>query len=224
MKRIIRELKHNWIKYGFETVAILIGILGAITLENWNENRQDKKELVSILRTIKSNLHSDIQKSTNSEGNTVEGIDFLNALINDPYNDSLADDFILNLKQPFNPMDNSGYKIAVSNNLMGLIKDEQLRNNITSYYESEYYTSNRYIKYLNETYSIIFKTTIIQSMDLKQDCDFACRIAALITDPSFVELLNSYMRLYSVVLKDLENRLERAQRLISRIDAELLTY
>ncbi len=35
MESIIRYLKNNWLKYGFETAAIIVGILGAFALSTW---------------------------------------------------------------------------------------------------------------------------------------------------------------------------------------------
>ena len=54
MKKIINHLKENWIRYGFETFVIIVGILGAFTLNNWNENRKLFKEELNVLLALKS--------------------------------------------------------------------------------------------------------------------------------------------------------------------------
>ena len=59
MRKILRILKENWIKYGFETVVVTVGILGAFALENWKDNRQQEKELREIYRTISEDLQAD---------------------------------------------------------------------------------------------------------------------------------------------------------------------
>jgi len=59
MQAFLNILKHNWIKYGFETVVVTVGILGAFTLESWKDNRQEDKELLVIYGTIADDLHSD---------------------------------------------------------------------------------------------------------------------------------------------------------------------
>ena len=51
----------NWIKYGFETVAVTVGILGAFALESWKDNRHEEKELQEIYITIADDLHTDVQ-------------------------------------------------------------------------------------------------------------------------------------------------------------------
>ena len=60
MNRIITNLKENWIKYGFETLAITVGILGAFALENWKDDKQEEKELIEIYKTISEDLQSEI--------------------------------------------------------------------------------------------------------------------------------------------------------------------
>ena len=60
MKKIINHLKENWIKYGFETIVITIGILGAFALNNWNENRKKQTELNTYLVNLVENLRSDV--------------------------------------------------------------------------------------------------------------------------------------------------------------------
>ena len=42
MKKIIKHLQENWIRHGFETQVVMVGILGAFTLNNWNEVRKDR--------------------------------------------------------------------------------------------------------------------------------------------------------------------------------------
>jgi len=44
MKKVIDHLKGNWIRHGFETLVVIIGVLGAYTLNNWNEGRKVKKQ------------------------------------------------------------------------------------------------------------------------------------------------------------------------------------
>lgn len=59
MRKILQILKQNWIKYGFETVVVTVGILGAFTLESWKDSRQEEKELFEIYRTITEDLYTD---------------------------------------------------------------------------------------------------------------------------------------------------------------------
>jgi hypothetical protein len=59
MRKILNIVSQNWIKYGFETIVVTVGILGAFTLESWKDHRQEEKELLKIYRTIADDLHTD---------------------------------------------------------------------------------------------------------------------------------------------------------------------
>ncbi len=60
MKSVIRYLSNNWLKYGFETAAIIVGILGAFALSTWHETRKEKQSekeyLVNLLVDLESHL------------------------------------------------------------------------------------------------------------------------------------------------------------------------
>ncbi|HSH20362.1 MAG TPA: DUF6090 family protein [Draconibacterium sp.] len=59
VKKIINHLKLNWITYGFETFTIIAGILGAFTLNNWNESRKQHKSDIEFLKNLKIELVND---------------------------------------------------------------------------------------------------------------------------------------------------------------------
>ena len=61
MKKLIKHLKENWIRYGFETLTILIGIVGALTFENWNEDRKDRSNEHILLQQLKGEFEANQQ-------------------------------------------------------------------------------------------------------------------------------------------------------------------
>jgi len=60
--RFLKHLRSDWFRYGFETLAVLVGILAAFALENWNEERQAKNQAISFLHHIASNIEEDIEE------------------------------------------------------------------------------------------------------------------------------------------------------------------
>jgi hypothetical protein len=60
MKKNIIKLKENWILYGFETIVIIVGILGAFALESLYDNKKMKETEYKLLNEMVSGLKRDI--------------------------------------------------------------------------------------------------------------------------------------------------------------------
>ena len=60
MKRILNNLKENWITYGFETLVVILGILIAFGLNNWGEQQKQSAQDKEFLRNIKTELEKDL--------------------------------------------------------------------------------------------------------------------------------------------------------------------
>lgn len=70
MKVILKILKRKWAEYLLEIFVIMIGIIGAFTLNNWNEHRKNRFEETIILTNLIEDLKADI-------GGYNESIDWL---------------------------------------------------------------------------------------------------------------------------------------------------
>jgi len=57
--KIIKHLRSDWFRYGFETLAVIVGILIAFALDNWNDERRNEKIEVQYLRRLSIDLKSD---------------------------------------------------------------------------------------------------------------------------------------------------------------------
>ena len=60
--RIFKHLRTDWFRYGFETLAVIVGILAAFALENWREERQSKDQTDIFLQHIESNIAEDLEE------------------------------------------------------------------------------------------------------------------------------------------------------------------
>jgi len=59
MKKIIEHLKIEWHKYIFDTIVVIVGILIAFSLNNWNETRKNNIREQEYLTSIKEEIKND---------------------------------------------------------------------------------------------------------------------------------------------------------------------
>lgn len=141
-------------KFGFEFLSILIAVLSAFALNNWNENRKDRSSEVKILSEIYKGLEKDLSDiSLNIYGHKL-GIDactfWRSQVIGDKTRstDSLYMHY-KNLTRNFITEQNtSGYENLKSKGLE-LVRNDSLRYKIISIYEYNYKSVTK----LEEEYS-----------------------------------------------------------------------
>jgi len=95
MKKLLDTLKRKWTEYFLETIVIVIGILVAFTLNNWNENRKQNNQLNQYRKNLRIELEVDIEKLNRYDSNVarfkksiVDYLDFYNS--NEPNIDTLV--------------------------------------------------------------------------------------------------------------------------------------
>jgi len=57
---ILQTLKRKWAEYLLEIIVITIGILGAYSLNNWNESKKERKMELKYLSSMKADLQKDL--------------------------------------------------------------------------------------------------------------------------------------------------------------------
>lgn len=63
--RFIKHLKSDWFRYGFETLAVVVGILVAFALDNWGENRRQERIETDYLTALKSEFEQNFHLAEN---------------------------------------------------------------------------------------------------------------------------------------------------------------
>ena len=134
----------KYLIYAFgEIILVVIGILIALQINNWNENRKERKLEVEILKEIKNNLQQDIinLKTKINENNYYINANkkILEHLKNKTVlTDSLKKNYAyLNAYGTFRPV-TAGYENLKSKGV-DLITNKDLRNAITNLYDFQYF-------------------------------------------------------------------------------------
>lgn len=125
-----------------EILLVMIGILLALQVNNWNQNKKDRILEIEILKEIGNNLNQDLDdhnQNLDYLSNVVNSSQVvLNHLNNDlPYHDSLAKHFAwLPITPNFDAI-TSGYDLLKSKGF-NIITNDSIRQHISSLYGKNY--------------------------------------------------------------------------------------
>jgi len=142
MNKIINHLKENWIRHGFETLVVVVGILVAFTLNNWNEEKKLRTKERDLLLELKSNLETNVTNLNRDIESQIRGavrIDFLiDHLENQrPYHDSLAAIFLFIDVVPDIILASSAFETLKSSGLH-ILSSDKLRQEIIDLFQITY--------------------------------------------------------------------------------------
>ena len=152
MIKFFRKIRQNllmenktgkYFKYAIgEIILVVIGILIALQINNWNEYKKERKSEKLILAEIRDNLEYDLNdfdsNITTLQNKTLSSTSLLQAFdSNIPYHDSLGYYFSYLNAYPHFSSKTNGYKLLQSKGLE-LITNNNVRNKITDLYEDRY--------------------------------------------------------------------------------------
>ncbi|MBT8221518.1 MAG: hypothetical protein KJP00_16940 [Bacteroidia bacterium] len=139
MNKIFEHLKAEWIRYGFETLVVIVGILIAFYLSNWAENQREWRKEVAILQEIKSDLEVSLKDLNEDKmimdsayNSTARVVDFLKNTEN--VSEGMASDFANLISFSFFFPQTGGYESLKSAGLE-IISSDSLKLMITNVYE-----------------------------------------------------------------------------------------
>ena len=134
--------KSNFKNYAFEFLSILIAVITAFALNNWNDNRKDNlaesKILVEILNGLKKDK-LDVAGNIGGHELGIKSVKFWRKIVRDesPNVDSLLIHYFRFTRDFISIQTTSGYE-ALKSRGFELIKNDSLREDIISVYEFDY--------------------------------------------------------------------------------------
>ena len=155
MKKIISHLQKNYLSYIFQTFFVGFGILGALALDNWNQEKKENSLEIQFLERLKIDLEIDIKYYTRRKNDSENVISSLKNYVQEAYKtqESIKDvkNLFLNLKWNSEHLtsQNITYIELVSTGQLNIIKNEILKKNLIEYYR-ENERKSVHIKEYNE--------------------------------------------------------------------------
>ena len=148
----------KYFKYAIgEIILVVIGILIALSINNWNEQRKLQNEELQLLFDLKTNLESNLSNFKNDTLGNHEDLDYYQKIEtyikNDlPYNEELDNSFgrITFWHGPY--IINTAY-ISLHTKGLDLISNETLKNTIVTMYEIEFVTIIKIMKKVKDKLS-----------------------------------------------------------------------
>jgi hypothetical protein len=139
MKKIQKHFLKNWYKYGLETLVVVVGVLIAFALNDWNEGikerRFEQKMLSELYASLQNNieyLDRAIRRNDDARRSCQLILDYFDSDL--PYNDSLDYHFSESLFWFYPSIDNNAYESLKSYGLH-LISSDSIREKLGDIYE-----------------------------------------------------------------------------------------
>jgi hypothetical protein len=234
MRKVISHLKENWIKYGFETFVVVVGILGAYSLNNWNETvnkNRVEKQILKELREEFSNNKILLQTVYDRHEQGINQIVDLLKLYHTPFNNVDSNDLDSLVKWS---MINSAFvtydpslgflKSVISSGKLGIISNEDLVI-LLSQFEDKVKDANEGVLlirqlWVNQT-SQVFKNYTRWNDPRKINSRFKSDFTGFFVDPDVEFWLRHIGKYLEVELEEEGDVLSDIDQILSIIDREL---
>ena len=123
-----------------EIALVVIGILIALQINNWNESRKDKNKQVRLMQELHQTAGEDLNRNIFQIGSNIESLESAEIIINHlesrlPYNDTLAHHFSMAHSRLISQIKDNAYQ-NVKEHGLDFIENDTTRNLITHFFEN----------------------------------------------------------------------------------------
>jgi len=193
-----------------EIILVVIGILIALHINNWNEYQKERESEKIILKEIRDNLKFDLEdfesNIANLQNKAISSKSLLEILNNNSsYNDSIGYFFYYLKTYPHFSNKSNGYNLLQSKGL-DIIQNDSIRKRITDLYEDRYQYLKTYEKELSaynnsleNKVSPYYGTRSLSKDKIPNDIIIKGSVKTLVKFGFFRNIIN-----YALMKKDLE--------------------
>lgn len=165
---------NSFIKYSRyaigEIILVMVGILLALQVNNWNENKKIKQEEIKILKELKRSISNDLKSlkvKIEMDQRKLAFLKFIKReiLLDEPQNDSISEAFAMVLQTQIFKEEVGPYEVLKSKGL-SLISNDSIREQIISIYEKRYIfvKNNQENKFIDEKYVQEYNTKLFDNI------------------------------------------------------------
>jgi flavodoxin len=222
----------NYIGYSIgEIFLVVVGILIAVALNNWNQKVQEKKELTNILTTIKKDLQNDIQDidkilAYHKITAPLYGKILNDSLTKDDYREKSSRLPFLILGYPEISFDKRGFNLLSTYNSNNETTQDTLANHIVDFYnkrlleikvDNDFRASDIKDNYYFWKNNYSWWATYIQKKDMEGFIEYALK------NPDYKNrVATAYFLTYDIFLPELKTFKEKAEVIINVIEQRRL--
>ena len=221
----------RYFKYAIgEIILVVLGILIALQINNWNENRIASIDELQMLKTLKIGLEADLSDLKWNEKRIELSIVSANKVIhsierNLPYRDSISDHIGIMMFPVMFVNSTSAFETLKSKGI-NLISNDDLRNQIIDVYDSEYsfFLKNEKVvvsEVIENAHRQLFSTRFEEAyvFDLNDKSNYKPRLTplnfeTLKTDQEFIYFIKSFKNRLNLLLE-----FHYRSRLLKYVDA-----
>ena len=223
--RIFKHLKSEWFRYGFETIAVVVGILVAFALDNWHEQRQSKEQEINLLKELVENLESDCKQYENRikwQEKLIANIDRLIGHLEAkrPYEDSLKITMMqISWFEEFS-VNRSAYETLKS---VGIerISSTELKKAITHHYDVLIADKSMIIQNVVNSEAIGHEEFFMNNFRITNAGTIPTNYSVLIHEPFYINLLYSRLSWKKDYITMLTQLMDASRSIIDLIQKEL---
>ena len=203
-----------------EIILVVIGILIALQINNWNEQKKLNKEYISDLKSIKENLEKDASNINTNLKNGNRIVQEFQELLNAGSFIVDGSSILMKLSQPTLLLDESGYNNAKRKNTLNLIQNDSLKSMFHQYYVRRYGNVEKATNSL-EKLATKLKGNYLEFGNQNGSIPKKEIMSSLMQQGPFIDYLNMYNNEREKTLKQLKTMKEINVKLIAIIDNEL---
>ncbi|HAT63664.1 MAG TPA: hypothetical protein DCS66_03545 [Flavobacteriaceae bacterium] len=215
-----------------EIVLVVIGILIALQINNWNESRKQEVEQIKLLQNFKNSIVSDIESFDHyieEYGTIHNSINIIQNHLNDdlPFSTSLNFHF-LNSTAYWAQRIDQGVFSTLSSTDLSIISNDSLKKEIVSYYTFAKTNFDmkmaKYSKIIDNASENLFSTRFDGLWNTTESAMIPHDFEALKKDKEYKYFINSLnQQIFWLVEEPLTNADKKAKNLLQLIDEELNT-